>query len=279
MPGVLGVECEATIGGTAVAAIVSSSSPAFMYNTRALISSGPPVSGADQALMGYAPSSTAGSGFNLTCQCPITGAAGLINAALTPAGVAVAMGFGAAGGVSVAGCIATSVAVSGAEGGDITIAMAFVSKSLPVIGSGAAPTAKPFFIFNDVTSATGVGGAHSDLTSFTWRVTRNVARYTGNSPYGLPQKLKISRTECSLDLEYEKDDDTEGTAQVAQPITPADASVALAQAPFISPGGAALTLTCHAAFGDAYPVASGDFETFVSERMTYKSSTGTYTVA
>lgn len=277
----IGQECTMSVGGLHVAALLRSCSPSFQYSGQPKLSSGPQVSGVDQTLIGYSPSTGARSGFTINFQVPYGGAKAFLDQCLATAGSTVVLGFGGAGSVSVATCIAELLEVTGSEGGDIEGRATFQSTAVPVPGAGAPSTVSlDFFRFLDVTSITALGGTYTDVSSFSWSVQRLLAAYRGNVPTGIPKYLRIARTECLFTATYLKHDDSEGTQQVTAPPVPVhDVSVLLTRVPLYGDGAESLTLTCNAAYEDAYPQTTGDFETFVTESASYKSTTGVYTTA
>jgi hypothetical protein len=290
----IGQECTLTVGSTSVGALLRGCSPNFAYASQPKLSSGPQSAAgtgsvaADQTLLGYSPSTGARSGFAIDFQVPYPGGPFLISL-LDISGVMIKLAFGRAtggvGGVSVDTCICESLEVTGTEGGDIEGRATFQSVAPPVQGYTDSPATHDFWRFNDVTSIMLPGGtAHTDVNAFTWRLTRQLAAYRGNSPDGIPKYLRVARTECFLDATYLKEDDVDAaTVIVTLPLLTHDAVVTLTQVPFVQIGGTAITpaslvLTCKDAFGDAYPQTQGDFETYVQEAFSAKSASGTYTI-
>src|SRR6185437_1606142 len=117
----LGMACALQIGTYVVPAKLTSCSDSVQLNYRKILF----AQGGSTALAGYAPGANAKSGFTVTAILPYASASAFLNASLDTAGVDVAMQFGTAGGISLAGCIAFDCKVSGSEGQDITAAFTF----------------------------------------------------------------------------------------------------------------------------------------------------------
>jgi len=203
--------CALQIGTYVVPAKLTSCSDSVQLNYRKILFG----QGGSTALAGYAPGANAKSGFTVTAILPYASASAFLNASLDTAGVDVAMQFGTAVGISLAGCIAFDCKVSGSEGQDITAAFTFESVNMPVVGAGvAAPgTLDEVFGFQDVTSYTLCSGVtYTVVNSFTFNLTRTRAAYVGNSKTGIAQELGIAYTEVKVDAEWLKQGDAEFTA-------------------------------------------------------------------
>jgi hypothetical protein len=238
-------------------------------------------------LVGYAPSTSAKSGFMLDFDVPY-GAAGttatLLNAVLASAGSTVAMQFGTAGGVSVATCIATQLVLSGREGGNINAKAVFESVALPTVGATvAAGTLTDVFKFSDAASLTMPSGTiYTDINGFSFTVRRNLAAYHGNSTTGIAKRLKITRTEVITQFEYLKNGDPEGTSFLGGGTpnfcpTVGNAVVILTQ--ICGTGPITLTLTATNSFEDSYPKITSGTEAWVTEQANMVASTGAFTIA
>ena len=277
MGNALGLQCTVSIGGATAIGILRGTGGQLTYAARKIIagSSAAPL----QGLIGYAASTGAKSAIAVDFKVPYGGAS-LLTSGLAAAGASVALGFGSAGGLLLASAFLESLQVTGSEGGDIEASATFQSTSMLSSGGGGSPVSSDYFKFTDVISCAGPGFSTTDLNSFTFRITRALAAYRGNSPYGIPKYLKIADTECSMDIDYLKTSEGAGSQAIIQPLTTADASVVLSGNPLISGGSTgSLTLACIAAFHDPYPTTNGNLEDFVTERSTLKSSTGAYTIS
>lgn len=272
-----GVECTVSVGGVVVPANVNGTSPSVSRAMRPIVL----ALGLANNLVGYAPSTGAKSGFQVSFDVPY-GASISAMAGATP--LTVAMQFGDAGGVSVANCIATSFVVTGSEGQNISVNATYESKSLPTVGATvAAPGGSTdVYKFSDVVSITLVSGAvATDVNSFTFSVTRTLARYVGNSPTGIPKRIRGTHVEASLTAEYVKLDDAEETAFIGDGTpnycpTIGDMVVSITG---ICGGSGDLTLTAADCFYQDWPQSVGGTEDFVRERVMGQAQKGAYTIA
>ena len=272
----LGLQCSVNIGGSTAVGMLRGTGGQLTYAARKIIagSAASPL----QGLIGYAASTGARSAIAVDFKVPYSGGA-ILTAALAAAGASITLGFGSAGGLTLATAFCESLQVSGSEGGDIECSATFQSTSLLAAGGGGSPVAADYFKFTDVISCNGPGFSSTDLNSFVFRIARTLAAYRGNSPYGIPKYLKIADTECSMDIEYLKTSEGATSAAVVQPLQTADASVVLSGNPLVSGGPTGgMTLTCQAAFHDPSPTTNGNLEDFVTERYTVKASLGGYSI-
>jgi hypothetical protein len=238
-------------------------------------------------LVGYAPSTSAKSGFMLDFDLPY-GATGttatLLNAALASAGSTIGIQFGTAGGVSVATCIASSLAISGREGGNINVKGTFESVALPTVGTTvAAGSTQDVFKFSDVASFTLPSGTtYTDVNGFTFTVQRTLAAYRGNSTTGVPKRLKITHTEVLSQAEYLKNGDGEGTSFLGAGgpnYCPTVANVVIVLTQICATTPVTLTLTAANSFHDSYPKITSGTEAWVTEQANMKAQTGGFTIA
>jgi hypothetical protein len=274
--------CDLQIGTFVVPAKLTSCSDSVQLNYRKIIF----AQGGATALAGYAPGANAKSGFTVTAVVPYASAAAFLNASLATAGVTVAMQFGTAGGISIAGCIAFDCKVSGSEGQDVTVAFTFESVSMPTTGATvtAPGSLSSVFGFQDVTSYTMCSGAtYTIVNSFTFNITRTRAAYVGNSKTGIAQELGIAYTEVKVDAEWLKQGDAEftfflgsGPPLFAQ--TPADITIRLSQILF-SGSPATLTLVAHLAYYDTKPHNVGSETEWVKEAASAMATTGAFTIS
>lgn len=272
----LGLQCTVQIDGASGMAMLRGAGGQFSIAARKLIagSTASPL----QGLIGYAPSTGAKSGITVSYKIPYSGT-GLINGALSSSAITVTLGFGSAGGLSLSNAFCTSLEVTSSEGGDLEATAMFEGTTILAPGGGGGPVAADFFKHSDVASTVGPGWSSSDISSFTFRVTRTLARYVGNSATGIAKFLEIADTECSLDVEYLKTGEGATSAAVTIPLTVSDASVTVGGTPlFASQSNGSLTLSCASAFHDPSPTTNGSEESYVTERSTVKSSTGTFSV-
>lgn len=268
MAQVIGVQCSVTVGGITVVGLLRGVGGQLQFAGRKILS----AFQSGNALFGYAPSTGARSGMSIAFRMPYSSS--FLSGLLNPTGSTITLGFGAAGGLSVATCICEQLTIQGSEGGDIEASATFQSTAFPASGSGTA-TAADYAKFNDVTSFTGYA-SHTDVNSFSWQVRRTLAAYRGNSPYGIPKYLEVADQEVLLTGEYLKHDDAEGTTQAAVPVVLVQASVVVGQNPLYGSGGGGFTLNCDNAYADAYPQVNANLEDYVTERITFQSTTGTY---
>jgi hypothetical protein len=298
---ILGQECIMTIGIHTVAALLRGTTPNFTYASQPKMTAGPQSTAgsgspaADQSLMGYSPSTGARSGFTVDFQLPYANTVSILTDCLDGAGKTILLQFGSAGAygnVSIVGvdtCIAEQLEITGSEGGDIEVRGTFQSIALPVQTATPATSIAAYtdyWRFLDVTSVTTPGNSatpRTDVSSFSFRITRQLAAYRGNSPTGIPKHLRIARTECFLDCTYMLMDSLEsGVVIDALPLATADAKILLTREQPLTGStatAATLTLTCLSAFTDTYPTTQGDWETYILEALALKSSNGTYTIA
>lgn len=276
------VNATVSIAGVVVPANVQGTGPDAARNMRPIIV----AAGLANNLIGFGPSTSAKSGFKVTFVLPYTVTPTNLNAMLATGGVTVAMQFGTAGGATVANCQWTSVKISGQQGGDITVAISYDSSSLPTVGSTVAASGSSLdpFKFSDVTSFQGVSGTvYTDVTQFSFDLTRNLAKYVGNSTTGVPKYLKGTHVESAMMGEYMKVGDGEGTAFLGGGTpnfcpTKADMIVILTQ---ICPAVTAATFTFTASncFYQNYPTTNVATEDFISESATGTGYTGGFSIA
>lgn len=274
----LGLQCSVSIAGSTAFGMLRGTGGQLTVAARKIIagSSANPL----QGLIGYAASTGAKSALAIAWKLPYASAASMLNGALAAVGVAVNLGFGSAGGLALTNAFLETLEVTGSEGGDIECSATFQSVSLLGSGSGGTPVSGDRFKFTDVVSCVGPGISTSDVNAFTFRLTRTLAPYRGNSPYGIPKYLSIADTESGLDLEYLKTSEGATTAAVGFPVTTADASVTLAGSPLFNGGPTnGLTLAVLAAFHDPSPTVNGSEEAWQTERSTLKGSVGTFSIS
>lgn len=275
----VGVDAILAIGSTSVYANLSGTSVDFNRASQPIIV----ATGTGNSMIGHAPSTGAKSGFRVTFDLPITGAATLLNAMLGSGGVDITLYLGTAGGSKVLTCFCTDLQVTGAEGGNITVSATFDAINLPTV-TPAAPTTPTGDVwkFVDVTSVTLVSGTvYTDVTRFSWRVQRKLAAFKGNSPSGIAKYLKKVRTESMLDAEVLKVGDGEGTAAIGSCPTIHDCSIALAQVCQLdgTPGVATLTLSTLAAFYPAFPTTPSATEDWILESCAAVGNLGGFAAA
>lgn len=277
----VGVNCTVSVAGVIVPANISGTSPTVSRAMRPIVL----ALGLANNLVGYAPSTGARSGFTVNFDLPYTVAGSGLNSMLSNTPVTVSMQFGSAGGVSVAGCLATSFSVSGSEGGNISVSITYESQSMPTVGAtvAAPPSTLDVFKFNDVTSFTLASGTTvTDVNSFTYTINRTLARYVGNSTTGIPKHIKATHTECSLMCEYLKVNDAEGTAFLGggtPNFCPTVHDMVVNIAEICGTDGGTLTLTCASAFYQDYPKSTGATEDYVKEQVTGQAEHGGFTIA
>lgn len=279
----VGVSCTVEIGTTVVPANLQGCSPDVQRALRPIVL----ALGLANNLVGYAPSSSAKSGFALDFDLPYgtTGTtATLLNTLLASAGNTISIQFGTAGGVSVATCIARQVDISGREGGNINVKAALDSIALPTVGATvAAGATQDVFKFSDFTSAQLPSGTvYTDVNSFGFSVQRTLAAYRGNSTTGVPKRLKITHTEVHTTAEYLKNGDTEGTAFLGAGgpnYCPTIANVVLILTQICAGSPITLTLTALNSFHDDYPKITSGTEAWVTEQATMLAQTGGFTIA
>jgi hypothetical protein len=279
----VGVNCTLSIGATVIPANLQGCSPDVNRAVRPIVL----ALGLANNLVGYAPSTSAKSGFMVDFDVPY-GATGttatLLNALLASAGSTISMQFGTAGGVSVATCIASSVAISGKEGGNINCKATLESVALPTVGATVgAGTNQDVFKFSDVASITLPSAVtYTDVNGFSFTVKRNLAAYHGNSTTGIAKRLKITRTEVMTQAEYLKNGDGEGTAFLGGGTpnfcpTLGSAVIVLTQICATTP--VTLTLTAANSFHQSYPKTTSGTEAWVTEQSDMLASTGAFTIA
>lgn len=282
MPGIdVGVDATVSIAGISVPANISGTGP---DNTRSL----QPIVlalGLANNLVGYSPSSGAKSGFAVLFDIPYSLTAANLAAMLNTAGVAVAMQFGSAGGVSLANCQWFDCQLSGTVGsGNISAKIMYESGDMPIVGATVASPSSSLDVYKgtEIVSCKGVSGTtYTDVDSFTLALTRNLAKAGRNNPTGRPKHLKGTRVEAKMTAKYLKVDDSEGTAFMAGGApnycpTIGDMVVILTQA--CPPGGspASLTLTASNCLYDTYPATTGNTEDFIWETVTGFAQKGSY---
>lgn len=278
----VGVSCTLSVAGIVVPAQLSNTTPAVRRAMRPIVL----AAGLSNNLIGFAPSTSARSGFTVSFDLPYLVTPTNVNAMLSTAGVTVSLQFGTAGGVSVTNCQYTSFAVSAQENGNVGITISYESSSVPTVGATvtAAVTSLDPFKFSDVTSFQGVSGTvYTDVTRVGMTVTRTLARYGGNSTTGIPKYLKGTHVEVSAMGEYMKVGDGEGTAWLGggtPNFCPTKASIIIILTqicPSASP--ATFTFTAANCFLDEYPTATGGVEDWISETSTGISYSGSFTIA
>lgn len=272
----VGVDAILQIGTISVYADLQATSPDFNRAMQPIIL----ATGTGNSVAGYQPSTGAKSGFKTKFALPYTAPATLLNAILSSTPFPITLYLGTAGGAKVLNNLCTDLQVSGAEGGGIDCTATFDSSALPTITPTApsAPTGG-VFKFVDATSVLLVSGTtYTDFSRFSFRVTRKLATYKGNSSTGIAKYLKIVRTECMLDADVLKVGDGEGTAAIGLCPTVHDCAVLLTQ---ICPaaGLATTTMTCLSGFYQGYPQVSGTVEDWISEAVSATSDTASFSIA
>jgi hypothetical protein len=282
----LGLACVLSFGSTPykLPAVLNACSPDIQLATRAVLA----AQGQSSAMIGYAPSANARSGFAITVKIPYvssTASAGtILNALLATAGLTIGMQFGTAGGVQITGCIAFSCVISGTEGQDLTAQFTFESINMCTTATVVSSPGSfdKVYGFQDVANIALVSGTtYTLLNQFNFRINRVRVPYVGNSPRGLPQKLGIAYTEVTVDEEHLKIDDSEmntflgsGTPNYNQ--TPANVVISVAN---ILNANQNLTLTATNAFYDSAPRRTGAETEWTKESTSSKANTGGYTIA
>lgn len=272
-----GVDCVVTVGGVALPAILRGCTPDFQRQLRPIL-----VATGGNPLIGYAASTGARSGAQLNFGVPYSGGVAALNALLATTPFDIAIGFGTAGGVTVAGCLTEQLEVSGSEGGDVEARAQLQSINLPAAGTATAGTIGDIFKFTDVDSFTGPGKVHTDLSQFSFRVQRTLIAYRGNSATGIPKRLRVGHTEVALDCTYLRDDDSELTASLGDCPTGADSSIAMSakcSVGAVTQPTDTLTLTALAAVHNGTPRSSGDVEQWIQEAASLIAALGAFTVA
>lgn len=282
MPRDVAVNCTVSVAGIIVPANIQGTGPDTTRGVRPIIL----ALGLPNNLVGYAPSTSAKSGFKVTFDLPYAVSGANLNAMLLNTGVTVDIQFGAAGGASVANCFYTTFGVAGSQGGNIVVTIAYDSNSIPTIGTAVAPppASLDVYKFNDVTSYQAVSGTiYTDVSQIAFDLKQNIAKYVGNSTTGVPKYQQGTHVEASTMGEYLKVNDAEQQAWLGGGApnycpTLADTAVVLNQ--ICPPGGAAagVTFTAHNCFYDAWPTSNVPTEDFISEKVTAMASQGGFSI-
>lgn len=260
------------IAGAAAPAELRGCTPVMMRATQPVI-----IANGGNPLIGFKPSTGARSGFNTQFYLPYASAAAFLNGVLNTAGVDITLQFGTAGGVKVATNLLETLTIQGSEGGIIDCNGTFMSRNKPQTGQTATPgTFGEVFGFEDVTSFMGVAGiARLLVNQFSFKITRKLIPYHGNSKTGIAQRLGVGHTEVDVNCEYLKGDDTEGAAALAD--CPPTHDVVLLLTSVCS--GEILRLTQTSGFYDEYPQSVGGTEEYIRERAVSKATTGAFAIA
>lgn len=278
----VGVNATVSIAGVHVPANISGTGPDATRGLQKIVL----ALGLANNLVGYTPSASAKSGFMITFDLPYGVTAANLTAMLNTAGVAIAMQFGTAGGVSLANCQWLDFSITGTAGsGNITVKATYESTSMPVVGATVSAMDSSTDVYKgvEIVSCQGISGTtYSDVDSFTLALTRNLAKAGRNNPTGRPKHIKGTSTEARMTVKYLKDGDGEGTAFMAGGApnycpTIADMVVIVTQACAGSPVG--LTFTASACQYENYPKTEGNTEDYIWETVIGLASKGGYSFA
>ena len=277
----VGTNATVSIGTIHVPANVSGTGPDATRGLQKIVL----ALGLANNLVGYSPSSSAKSGFAVSFSVPYAMTAADIAAIINPAGVDVAMQFGTAGGVSMAGCQWFDFSLTATAGsGTLDCKVSYESNSMPVIGATVTAMDADTDVYKgiEIVSCKGVSGTvYTDVDSFTMALTRNLAKAGRNNSTGRPKHLKGTSVEARMTAKYLKDGDGEGTAWMG--VTPdwcpaiGDMVVIMHQACATTP--TTLTLTVAACQLDTYPKTEGNTEDYIWETITGVASHGAFSVA
>ena len=275
----VGVNATVSIAGIHVPANVSGTGPDA---TRGLQKIGLAL-GLANNLVGYTPSASAKSGFMVTFDVPYAVTAANLAAMLNTAGVAIAMQFGAAGGVSLAGCQWFDYSFTATAGsGNLTAKISYESVSMPVVGATVTAMDSSTDVYKGVelVSCKGITGTvYTDVDSFTLAGTRNLAKAGRNNPVGIPKHLAGTSVESRMTAKYLKSGDGEGTAWMAGGSpnycpTIGDMVVVMTQGCSGTP--ASLTFTASSCQYENYPKTEGNTEDYIWETVVGVANKGAY---
>lgn len=278
----VGVNCTVSVGGIHVPANVANTGPDVTRGLQKVVL----ALGLANNLVGYTPSASAKSGFVVMFDIPYAVTAANLAAMLDSAGVAIAMQFGSAGGVSLAGNQWFDAQITATAGsGNLSAKLSYEATSMPVVGATVSAMDSSTDVYKgvEIVSCQGISGTnYTDVDSFTLALSRNLAKAGRNNPTGRPKHIKGTSTEARLTVKYLKDGDGEGTAYMAGGSpnycpTLGDMVVIVTQACADSPVG--LTFTASDCQYDAYPKTDGNTEDYIWETVTGIASKGAYSFA
>lgn len=275
MSGQIWIAATMSIAGTSYPTLVSN--PVLQSNFREIIIAN---GSAPNGLFGYAPGQ-ANSGFSIRTMAFSSNAASMCNAILNTAGMTLAVQEGTIGGASNANCFCNRLEVTGSVNQDVLVNADFTTMSAPTTGATVAAASgygTPLH-FSDLTHIVLPGGTKTVVNQFSYVVTRRISRYDGNSPSGLPLDLAAAVTLTELSCEYEKLDDSERIAFLANINCPStvDCSVLITQA--CAPN-ATLTLVAQAAKHHQIPTSTGSsVEDFIKEQSLVRAERGAFTIS
>lgn len=271
--------CTVSVAGIHVPANVSNTGPDITRGLQKVVL----ALGLANNLVGYTPSASAKSGFVVMFDIPYAVTDANIAAMLDSAGVAIAMQFGSAGGVSLAGCQWFDAQITATAGsGNLSAKLSYEATSMPVVGATVSAMDSSTDVYKgvEIVSCTAISGTtYTDIDSFTMALSRNLAKAGRNNPTGRPKHIKGTSTEARMTAKYLKDGDQEGTAYMAggSPnycATIGDVVVVVTQACAGSPVG--LTFTTSGCQYENWPKPEADQEGYIWETISAVSNKGAY---